>query len=535
MAGNQLRNILKRMTTNKFMGILTGFIVTCALQSSSASTVMVISFVNAGLLTLAESMGVVMGANIGTTITGWIISFFGFKVNITFVAIILVGVTFPFLFSGNSKYRNFAEFIIGFGILFIGLDFMKKAVPDVKNNPEILEFVTSFSDAGFASILLFVLVGTILTVVIQSSSATMTLTLVMMAKGWVTLPIAAAMIMGENIGTTITANIAAVVGNVHAKRAARFHLLFNLIGIAWLLVLFYPFLDFIDWLAQTALGNTMSSFEITVAETEAPKTLALFHTVFNISNVLLLYWLIPVLTKVVIRIQPSKGDPDEVFRLQYISSGLLSTPELSIEEAVKEIQQFVRLIDKMCVSFMVLCLEPSKNHNKLIKKIKKREDITDRLELEIARYLTRISEGEISSKTSSRIRSMLRMVNDLERIGDIFYQATLAVDGLKKDNKHFPTEAEEDLRQMLDLVYKAIKLMRKNLQQIPEGVDLTEAYDLEDDINSLRDKIQGSHMARLSSEVYSFQIGMIFMDIIASMEKLADHIININEAYAGKK
>jgi len=392
VAGSKLRAILKGMTTSRFRGILTGFGATTITQSSTTTTVMVVSFVNAGLITFIESTGVIMGANIGTTVTAWIIAVFGFQMQITPIAVSMIGLFFPFLFFGKEKFRNLAEAMIGFGILFIGLEFIKDAVPNIQDNPEMFAFLDSFTGFGFASLLIFVVVGTLLTLLTQSSSAATAITLVMLFQGWINFPIAAAMILGENIGTTVTANIAAIIGNVHAKRAARFHLIFNLFGVVWMILLINPFLLGIDFVMQNFIPDVGSMFDDT-QEARAAATLgiSLFHTTFNVLNVILLFGFVPAIIRFVERVQKDKDTADKAFRLQYISGGLMSSPELSIAQAHKEIELFAKLVEKMHYSFSGLFFKKQKKQEKFLKKIEKREQITDNIELEVSDYLTRIS------------------------------------------------------------------------------------------------------------------------------------------------
>ena len=422
VAGSRLRSILKGMTTSRFRGLLTGFGVTSITQSSSTTTVMVVSFVNAGLITLLESTGVIMGANIGTTVTAWMVSIFGFKMSITPVAISMIGLFFPFMFFGKKKLQNLAEAMIGFGILFIGLEFIKQGVPNIQENPEMFAMLDSFTEFGFLSIILFVFIGTALTLVTQSSSAAMAITLVMLFEGWINFPIAAAMILGENIGTTVTANLAAIIGNVHAKRAARFHFIFNVFGVAWMLFLIHPFLNGIDFTMQYFDPTAGSIFgDSQAARASATLGLSLFHTTFNVVNVALLIGFVPQIVRFVERIQKADKS-DEAFRLQYISSGLMSSPELSIAQAHKEIELFGKLIEKMHYSFSGLLFRKKKKQEKFLKKIEKREQITDNIELEVSDYLTKISSDTLSDEATVRIRSMHSMINDLERIGDLYYQ-----------------------------------------------------------------------------------------------------------------
>ncbi len=536
IAGGKLRAILKGMTKNRTLGVVTGFSTTAITQSSSTTTVMVVSFVNAGLLTFIESTGVIMGANIGTTITAWMVSLFGFKFQITPLAIAMIGIFFPFLFAGNTKLKNIAEAMIGFGILFIGLEFIKDSVPDIAENPELFEFLNSFTDFGFASTIIFVLVGTVLTLVTQSSSAATAITLVMLAQGWITFPIAAAMILGENIGTTVTANIAAIVGNVYAKRAARFHLIFNVIGVIWMLIVMVPFLKGIDHIMMYFSADAISVFsDDPAARPNATLALSLFHTSFNVLNVIILFAFVPQIIRLVEKIQPIKTEGDDRFKLQYISSGLLSSPEMSLNQAQKEIELFSTIIEKMHYSFTGLLFKKQKKQNKFLKKLEEREKLTDTLEIEIAEYLTRISEdSKPGEKATRRIRNMYSMLNDLERIGDLYFQISKIVERMMDENIELPPEALEELKEMLNNVHDALDIMKENVSLSPEKVDLNKAFEAEQKINKARERIRTSHYARLENGSYSVRFGIYFFDILNRLEKIGDHIINVSEACKGK-
>jgi phosphate:Na+ symporter len=536
VAGSKLRAILKGMTTSRPRGIATGFLATSITQSSSTTTVMVVSFVNAGLITFIESTGVIMGANIGTTVTAWIVSIFGFKMQITPLALVMIGIFFPFLFVGREKLQNLAETVIGFGILFIGLQYIKDGVPNIQENPEMFAFLNSFAEFGFISIVLFVLVGTILTLLTQSSSAAMAITLVMLFEGWITFPIAAAMILGENIGTTVTANIAAVVGNVHAKRAARFHFFFNVIGVVWMLFLINPFLHGIDMVMQY-FDPSAGSIYGTSQEARATATLgiSLFHTTFNVLNVLILAPFVPIIVGWVERLQKDTDKEGMAFRLQYIAGGLMSSPELSIAQARKELELFTKLIEKMHYSFSGLFFKKSKKQEKFLKKIAKREQITDNIELEITDYLTKISSTTLSKEATQRIRAMHSMVNDLERIGDLYYQMSKTFEDMMELEVALPKEAVLEVSDYLDVVLKAIKLMRKNMENENGDVDLNAAIELENKINAVRDEMKEAHYTRLEQGIYTSQAGVIFLDYITRLEKIGDHIFNVQEALAGKK
>lgn len=539
VAGTRLRAILKGMTTSRFRGLLTGFGVTSITQSSSTTTVMVVSFVNAGLMTLLESTGVIMGANIGTTVTAWLVSIFGFKMKITPVAISMIGLFFPFMFIGKQKMQNLAEAMIGFGILFIGLEFIKDGVPNIQQNPEMFAMLDSFTGFGFGSIVLFVIVGTALTLLTQSSSAAMAITLVMLFEGWIDFPIAASMILGENIGTTVTANLAAIVGNVHAKRAARFHLIFNVFGVIWMLLVIHPFLMGVDSVMQYFNPSVGSIFGTSQEAREAATLgLSLFHSAFNIVNVILLIGFVPAIVKFVERIQKDKDQTDKAFRLQYISSGLMSSPELSIAQAHKEIELFGKLIEKMHYSFSGLFFRKQKKQEKFLKKIAKREQITDNIELEVSDYLTKISSDTLSDEATIRIRSMHSMINDLERIGDLYYQMSKTFEDMMELEVALPKDAVMEVSDYLDVVLKAIKLMRNNMEnvnEVSEEVDLEAAIELENEINETRDRMKEAHYTRLEQGVYTSQAGVIFLDYITRLEKIGDHIFNVQEALAGKK
>ncbi|MFU8859242.1 MAG: Na/Pi cotransporter family protein [Cyclonatronaceae bacterium] len=535
VAGSKLRTILKGMTTTRLSGIFTGFLATAMLQSSSATTVMVVSFVNAGLLTFIEATGVIMGANIGTTLTAWMVSIFGFKFSITPVAISMIGIFFPFLFFGKPKLRNMAEAIIGFGILFIGLEFLKNSVPDIRENPEILAFLNNFTDYGILTTIIFIAVGTILTLITQSSSAATAITLVMLAQGWINFPIAAAMVLGENVGTTVTANIAAVIGNVHAKRAARFHLVINIIGVTWMLLLFPWFIQLVDWGMYFVTDTHTSVFDLNEsARINATLGLSLFHTLFNVFNVTLLFAFVPLIMRLVIRFQPSKDGADEQFRLKHISSGLMSSPELSIAQAQKEVELMAKLVDKISFNVSALLFK-KKNKQKFLDKIAKREEITDVIEMEVADYLSRISVGNMTRTASEKVRSILSMINDLERIADIYYQISRSYEKMMGNGIELPKEAMKELKSMIDIVQEAIKEMRSNLELEPANVDLAKAMELESEIDMLRETLRIEHYKRLETGIYSVQAGVVYLDFINRLERIGDHILNINEGAKGIK
>ena len=529
IAGNKMRQFLGAMTSNRFAGVFTGFTTTALIQSSSATTVMIVSFVNAGLLTLRQSIGVIMGANIGTTITAWIITILGFKIKMDVLALPIIAFGLPLMFSSNNKYKALSEFLIGFALLFLGLDALKGAVPDISNNPEILHFLEEWTSMGILSTLLFVGIGTIMTVVVQSSSAAMALTLVLCADGIIPFEAAAAMVLGENIGTTITANLAAMVGNIHAKRTARAHLIFNLFGVIWMVVAFNGVTAGID--KYMVASGAQSPF---VTAAAIPAALSIFHTVFNIANAVFLIGLVDFIARTVTKMVPSKGD-DEEFRLEYIDTGIMLTPELSIMEAKKEVAKFGKITVRMSGFIRTLLLESDpKKKKKLNEKIKKYEEITDQMEIEISTYLAKVSENEMTTLTSQRLRGMLSIVNDLERIGDIFYQMSKSLERKEEEKIWFTPEQRNNVIKILSKVDEAFEIMLKNLES-DYGTELMEsAVEKEKEINELRNELRIAHLKDMQNKNYSFKGGMVYNDIFSSCEKIGDHIINVSEAVAGE-
>jgi phosphate:Na+ symporter len=535
VAGSKMRQILAAMTNNRFKGVLTGFLVTTTIQSSSATTVMIVSFVNAGLISLVASVGVIMGANIGTTVTAWLIAILGFKVSLSFLSLPLIGISFPLFYSKNSTRKSWGEFIIGFAILFIGLQFLKENVPGI-DNTETLSFLASFTNMGFGSTLIFVMVGTILTVIIQSSSATMALTLVMCYNGLITFEMAAAMVLGENIGTTITANIAAYVANVSAKRAARAHFIFNIFGVVWMLLLFHPFLRGIDWFLQERHGASLLNTELSQNDFNSIKSLypvglAVFHTTFNIINTLALIGFTPFIAKVATKMVPDKGEDDEEFRLKYISSSLVSTSEIALVQARKEIADFAIRLERMFGFIKKLeNQEKGKHYHKLLSKVEKYEQITDNMEVEIANYLTKVSEGEISQDSSKKIRTMLKMIDDMESVGDSIYQLSLVYDNYRQSKSKFTDHQKAALNDMYQLVLKAFKEMHHNLSIEFNEVDIEKANHIEHQINKKRNALRKQHVEDLKEKKYKHKTGTYYSDMFSITEKIGDYIINVSEA-----
>lgn len=536
-AAGGLRKILSSMTRNRYLGVLSGFLVTALVQSSSATTVMTVSFVNAGLLTLLESSGVMMGANIGTTITGWLVSLFGFKISLSSYSLIFIAFGAPLMFMAKNKVKGWANAIIGFAILFMGLGFLKDAVPDLDANSGIVQFFTQFSDSPFLGRIAFVLLGTLVTIVVQSSSAAMALTLTMVLKGIIPFEVGAAMILGENIGTTITAELASLVGNVYAKRSARIHSMFNIVGVTWMIFLMPVFLNIVTWFTTSILGMApfVDELGVTISGEGATIGLSAFHTIFNLTNVLLLIWFVPQLVKIAESTVKSKGEDDEIFKLEFISSGITQTPELSILEAKKEVVKFAELTFKMHKKSQELINELDvKKRGKLMKKIIKYEEITDSLESEIANYLGKVSTSKLTEKSSLRLRSMLSITSDLERIGDIYMQISKTVDKKTDAKLWFDQNQRDNLNELFNKVLEAYELMISNLSGNYSEINLDKSVSLEVAINELRNDIRKKHFKSMEKGDYNAQSGLIYSNIFSSIERVGDHIINVSEAASGQ-
>jgi phosphate:Na+ symporter len=535
--GRKMRQILGGMTSNRYFGVMTGFLITAIVQSSSATTVMTVSFVNAGLLTLVESAGVMMGANIGTTITAWVISILGFKVKMSAIALPIIAFGMPMMFARKTKTKNWGEFLVGFALLFIGLAELKDAVPDVKNNPEVLNFLAGFADPSFLSRLMFVGVGTLLTIVVQSSSAAMALTLVLCNTGVIPFEVAAAMVLGENIGTTITAELASMVGNVHAKRSARIHSMFNIIGVTWMLILMPYALDIVNYVSVNYFGSISPYTAVDGwgdSMSPVPIALSIFHTGFNFLNVLMLIWFVPAIVRFAERTVKSQGDMDEEFHLEHIGTGLMQTAELSVLEANKEVAKFGRISSKLFKMIPALMTETdNKKFNNLMSRIKKYEDITDRMEVEIADYLAEAAKGELSDSASKKVRSMLSIVNDMERIGDICYQMSITIERKNEQKAYFTPELRTSLEEMIAEVLKALEIMNKNLNSEYKQVSIADANLAEDSINKMRNKLRKEYLTKIEKGEVKIQTGMIYNNLIHSLEKVGDHVHNITEAITG--
>lgn len=528
-AGDRLRRILTAMTTNRVTGVLTGLLITALVQSSSATTVMVVSFVNAGLLSLTQSIGVIMGANIGTTVTAWIISALGFKVDIAAFALPLLFIGLPLLFAKKSNHKSIGEFIFGFSFLFMGLSYLKSNAPDLSQNPDMLAFVQNYTDMGFLSILLFVFIGTVLTMIVQASSATMAITLIMCANGWISFELGAALVLGENIGTTITANLAAITGNTQSRRAALAHLVFNVFGVIWVLCLFKPFTGAVSWFVTDVMGTTDPAVAVSFK-------LSAFHTAFNISNVCILIWFVKLIERTVCAIIPMK-EQDEEYRLRFISGGMLSTAELSIVQASKEIHLFAERTHRMFGMVKdLLHTEKEDDFTKLFSRIEKYENISDSMELEIANYLNQVSEGRLSSEGKEQIRAMLREVTEIESIGDSCYNLARTINRKRQAGKDFTEKQYERLHTMMGLTDEALTQMIKVLEH-PEHQtsEVNKSFNLENEINNYRNQLKNLNITDVNNKEYDYQMGVHYMDLVVECEKLGDYVVNVVEASSDMK
>ena len=539
-AGEKLRGFLTAMTSNPFKGVMTGLGITSIIQSSSATTVMVVSFVNAGLLTLTQAIGVIMGANIGTTVTAWMVSWLGFKADISILAIPLM--IFGFLFSNSKKdqRKNIGELIVGFCLLFLGLSFMKESVPDLRQTPEVLEFVTTWSAYGFSSVLLFLAFGTVLTLILQSSSATMAITLIMLSMGWIPFDMACAMVLGENIGTTITANIAAAIGNTQAKRAAMSHTIFNVFGVIWALILFKPFLRLVGVITENLFGlpnpaaDGFAVTESTSAEgTAALYGLSMLHTLFNLTNTLILVWFTSLIAKLVSIIIPAPENQEkEVFKLKYISAGPLATPELSVEQAFDEVIHFAQ-ISKKGAEYAKEAINETDNNklNTLKEKLIKYEEISDRIEFEIATFLNAVSSEEISKDTSIKIKAMYKIIGELESLGDSGETISRILSRKNIHKKEFDAESLKNLNIMADAVNNAYDAMISNLTAAHKGelTEISNAYNAEERLNNLRNDFRDSMIEEMDNNSNNYQTNIYYIDIINAYEQMGDFMINISQ------
>lgn len=548
-AGDRLRNLLSAITANPFRGVLTGLGITSIIQSSSATTVMVVSFVNAGLLTLVQGISVIMGANIGTTVTAWLVSWLGFKADISILAIPLMALGFILSISKKDSKRNISELIVGFSLLFLGLSLMKNSVPDLQQTPEVLSFIQGWQGYGFGSVLIFLALGVILTLVLQSSSATMALTLIMLNMGWIHFDMACAMVLGENIGTTITANIAAAVGNTSAKRAALAHTVFNVFGVVWALIIFPWFLKLVGWITASIFGlpnPADDSFSIEVthdaqgnaiqsdSQTAALYGLSMLHTCFNTINTALLIGFIPAIEKLVCAIiKGSKKATDNLYRLKYIKAGNMSTPELATEQAFNEIIHFAQ-ISHNGLGYIRSAIGANKKEDFEFyrEKLVKYEEISDRIEYEIATFLNSVSTADISETTSMQIKSMYKIIGELESLGDSGEAISRMLSRRNNHNKSFTPDTIAHIEQMIDAIHHAYEVMINNLSQAHAGTlsNISNALQTEEQINQLRNQLRESEIEDIEQNKTNYQTSVYYLDIVSELEKMGDFMINISQA-----
>ena len=531
MAGSQLRHILGAMTTNRLTGMLTGTFITCAVQSSSATTVMTVSFVNAGLLTLAQAISVIMGANIGTTLTAWIMSL-GYNVDLTIVV-------FPAFFLGimliySKKRRYFGDFLFGIAFLFFALVLLSGAGKDLdlEHNPSVIDFFSSFDTKSHLTIITFLLIGTVITCIVQSSAAVMAITILLCSTGVLPIYLGIALVMGENIGTTATANLAALGANAQARRAALAHLVFNVFGVIWVLCLFYPFVNLVCSLVGYNPDGNMSAAQ---KATLLPIVLAMFHTCFNVCNTAVLILFIPQIEKSVCQlIKPKADKEDEDFRLRFIQTGIMKTPELSVFEAQKEISSFGDRIHRMFGMVMeLLGTTDHKNFDKLYERIEKYEGISDSMEIEIAKYLDQVSDAHLSDDTKAKIRAMLREISEIESIGDSCFNISRTIKR-KKDNKEdFTDQQYQNIHQMFKLVDEALTQMNYMFTHDRHTLTMTHTFNIETEINTYRNQLRNQNLDDVDNHLYTYGIGTMYMDIIQECEKLGDYVVNVAEARVG--
>ena len=561
-AGDRLRNILSAMTRNRFTGMLTGLLITALIQSSSASTVMVVSFVNAGLMSLGQSMAVIMGANVGTTFTAWVIALFGFKVNISAFVLPVIGLSIPLLFSKSSRNKSIGEFFIGFSFLFMGLDMISTYVPDLQSNPEMFAFLQRYTSMGFGSVLIFSLVGLVVTMVIQSSAATFAITLIMCSKGWIDFDLSCALVLGSNIGTTITPLMASMGGNVAAKRTAMGHLLFNLLGTVWTLAIFFPFCHFTQWLTEdlgqgdpAALSAYVNHIEATdpdiynhlfdnslpaghpalvkiaAMQQSVSIGLSIFHTVFNLINLSVMIWFTNLYVKIVEKLVPSRPNQEEEFQLKYIQGGMMSASELNISQAEKEMVVYAQRVQRMVGMAQRIVHEKSdtEEFTQQFTRLEKYEEISDRMEIEIADYLNRCSEGRLSNDGKHRIASMLRIVGEIESMADCCYSIAKVLIRKRDSGIHFTEQLHNNIDSMFTAVEAAVTneiLLLHDIENADEK-DIINSYNYEREINNKRNQLRTANIESINNHEYEYQAGIYYMDIISSLEKIGDYLINV--------
>lgn len=568
-AGDRLRNILAWMTNNRFVGALTGILVTALIQSSSATTVMIVSFVNAGLLSLAQSMAVIMGANVGTTATAWILYLGGFKVNLAAASIPLIAFTIPMLFSKKNSWKSWGEVILGFSFLFMGLDLLNHSVPDLRSNPELFAVIQNYAHMGWWSVLLFAFVGMIVTIIVQSSSVTFAITLVICSKGWISFDMAAALVLGSNIGTCITPLIAAISGNIWAKRAAMGHLMFNVLGSIWVLALYYPFMKLVIWLSTMGQGdptallsfvdntdpaiinalndgtldltnpaNQQLASTFTANQAYVSFGLSIFHTLFNTINICIMIWLTSLYVKIVTRLIPAKPEEEEnESHLTFITTGLLSTSELSILQARKEIQLYGERAQRMFGLVRDLFHEEDdKEFTSKFSRIQKYENISDRMEVEIANYLTKVSAGRLSDESKHQVQMKLRVISEIESVADSCYNLARTLQRRKQQPEKFTDEINGNIELMFNLIESGLQNMCNVLGM--EHIDnayVNTAQNIENEINNYRNQLKLQNVIAVNEGYYDYPTATTYMDTIVECEKMGDYIVNVVEAVADSK
>ena len=539
-AGSKMRSFLTAMTSNPFKGVLTGLGITSVIQSSSATTVMTVGFVNAGLLSLSQAVGVIMGANIGTTVTAWLVSLLGFKADISLFAVPMMAIGFLFSLSKRDKRRHISELIIGFSLLFLGLSLMKESVPDLRETPEVLSFIQNWTSFGFGSVLIFLVFGTVLTLVLQSSSATMAITLIMVNMGWIPFEMGAAMVLGENIGTTITANIAAAVGNANARRAAMAHTLFNVFGVCWALALFTPLLmlvgTIITWLGLPNPMEIAHSADIAMTADESMSTLygiSMLHTLFNTINTCILIWFVPVIVKIVTRlIKDKKGAEEDTVKLKFIDAGPLSTAELAVGQARNEVVHFAEISRRNIGHIRAAIMaKDDKEFEEARLKLVKYEEISDRIEYEIAQFLNALPEDSISEETRTETKRMYKIIGELESLGDSGETVSRILSRRNSHDKKFAEEQKTKLTTILNSVDKAYGIMIDNLKaENFEPIGLRMATDCEIEINNLRDDYREQEIRLIEQDGANYQSSVYYLDTLSEIERMGDYIINISQA-----
>ena len=542
-AGSRLRSILAWMTKNRFLAVVTGVVITALIQSSSASVSMVVSFVNAGLMPLEQSLAVSFGAALGTTFTEWIIAIFGFKVKMSAFLLPLLAFAVPMLFIKRNNYKNIGELLIGFAFLFMGLDAISANVPDLSQSPEIFSSLQQYTSMGFWSILIFTLVGWIVTMLIQSSAATFAIVLIMAAKGWISFDIACAMVLGASIGTSITPLLASLGGNAEAKKAALGHALFNLFGAVWLLAVFKPFVSMVTWVTTDVfgLGDPLALYNNVKAGADSATLvkeqvamsigMTMFHTIFKLCNLLIMIWFTKLYVKLLNVIIKSKKKEDEEFQLKYIQGGLMSASELNIDQAQREIVVFATRVERMLgmVKELVHTKTGTPEFNKILSRIQKYEDITDRMEFEIGSYLNKVLDGRLSSQAKARVASLLSIISELESIGDSCNNIAKALVRKEEADAHFNEYNYKNIDEMLKLVSEAMTNMLAVISDIDNvtAEDLMRSYNKEREINNFRNACRTENIENVNQKKYPYKAGIFYMDIVCEAEKLGDFIVNV--------